>query len=94
MACLAYYLTHYREQPQFKTVDLSTLNAEAAQPKFSNAAQAVDNASKVGILISSGGGSKQLSAAGELFVQKLPDYDAARAALSDHRRTKKRRSRA
>jgi hypothetical protein len=34
IACLAYYLTHYRSTPHFKTLDLSLLNTEAAQPKF------------------------------------------------------------
>src|SRR5437867_1584522 len=41
IACLAYYLTHYREQPYFKTLDLSKLNTEAAQVKFANAAKSV-----------------------------------------------------
>ena len=35
VACLAYYLTHYRSTPHFKTLDLSKLNTEAAQVKFS-----------------------------------------------------------
>src|SRR3989442_828873 len=43
VTCLAYYLTHYRDTPQFKTIDISTLNTEAAQPKLSNASVAVDN---------------------------------------------------
>ena len=30
VACLAYYLTHYRGTPHFKTVDISKLNTEAA----------------------------------------------------------------
>jgi len=29
IACLAYYLTHYRATPHFKTIDLSILNTEA-----------------------------------------------------------------
>src|SRR5436309_11534705 len=33
VTCLAYYLAHYRDTPHFKTVDISTLNTEAAQPK-------------------------------------------------------------
>src|SRR5438128_4773232 len=36
VACLAYYLTHYRSIPEFKTLDISKLNTEAAQPKLSN----------------------------------------------------------
>lgn len=92
IACLAYYLTHYRDTPHFKTFDLSSLNTEAAQPKLSNAAYAVDNATKAGILVQAVKGAKQLSAAGEYFVQALPDRDAARASLSNmrpKRRTKK-----
>src|SRR5690349_15916926 len=38
IACLAYYLTHYRSTPHFKTIDLSVLNTEGAQPKFANTA--------------------------------------------------------
>jgi hypothetical protein len=30
IACLAYYLTHYRETLKFKTLDLAKLNTEAA----------------------------------------------------------------
>ena len=33
VACLGYYLTHYRDVPQFKTLDISKVNTEAAQPK-------------------------------------------------------------
>jgi hypothetical protein len=89
VACLAYYLTHYRSTPHFKTIDLSKLNTEAAQAKFSNAATAVDNATSGGYLIPVTRGNKQLSAAGEVFVQNLPDRDAARAAMaSAHLRRK------
>ena len=92
VACLAYYLTHYRDILHFKTIDLSSLNTEAAQPKLSNATYAVDNATKAGILVPAVKGAKQLSAAGEYFVQALPDRDAAKASLSNmrpKRRTKK-----
>src|SRR5689334_9935012 len=34
LACLAYYLTHYRDQRYFRTEDLSKLNMEAAQRAF------------------------------------------------------------
>lgn len=92
IACLAYYLTHYRDMPHFKTIDLSSLNTEAAQPKLSNTTYAVDNAAKAGILVQAIKGAKQLSSAGEYFVQALPDRDAAKATLSNmrpKRRTKK-----
>jgi hypothetical protein len=94
IACLAYYLTHYRGTPHFKTVDLSMLNTEAAQPKFSNATVAAINATATGYLAPSTKGQRQLSAAGERFVRALPDRDAARAALeSIRRKPRTRRSR-
>jgi hypothetical protein len=81
IAALAYYLTHYRDMPQFKTLDLSKLNTEAAQPKFSNAASSANNAVKQGYLIPTNRGQRQLSAAGERFVEALPDREAARLAM-------------
>ncbi len=82
IACLAYYLTHYRDQPHFKTLDLTTLNTEAAQPKFSNAAYSTNNAVKTRYLVPSTKGQRQLSAVGEQFVLALPDRDAAKAAMN------------
>jgi hypothetical protein len=95
VTCLAYYLTHFRETPHFKTVDLSKLNTEAAQVKLPNAAQAVDNATKAGLLAPAVKGAKQLSAHGELYVQRLPDRAAAREAVANSRprRKSKRTSR-
>jgi hypothetical protein len=81
VACLAYYLTHYRETPKFRTLDLSKLNTEAAQRKFANPAWAVHNAVKQGYLIQAGKGNKQLSAAGEQSVRALPDHEEARRLL-------------
>lgn len=85
VTCLAYYLAHYRDTPHFKTVDISTLNTEAAQPKFSNASVAVDNARALGYLVPATKGNKQISAAGEKFVELLPDRDAAREAIRTFR---------
>lgn len=90
IACLAYYLTHYRGQAQFKTLDLSKLNTEAAQIKFSNPAKAVDNAAQNNFLVQAGQGKKQISAIGELYVQALPDRTAARAAASEYGRRRNR----
>jgi hypothetical protein len=89
ITCLGYYLTHYRDTPHFKTLDISKLNTEAAQLKLSNAAYAVDNATKAGMLVPASKGAKQLSHLGELYVQALPDRAAARAAIA-HVRPKKR----
>jgi hypothetical protein len=85
IACLAFYLTRYRDTPHFKTLDISKLNTEAAQPKFSNAANATNNAVKRGYLVHSVKGQKQLSAGGELFVRALPDREAARSAMASLR---------
>ena len=86
IACLAYYLTHYRGMPHFKTLDLSMLNTEAAQPKFANTAYSSNNAVKLGYLVPSTKGQRQLSAIGERFVRALPDREAAKAALEAIRR--------
>lgn len=85
VACLAYYLANYRDTPHFKTVDISALNTEAAQPKFSNASVAVDNARAQGYLVPATKGNKQISAAGEKFVELLPDREAAREAIRTYR---------
>jgi hypothetical protein len=82
VACLAFYLTHYRNIPLFKTIDISKLNTEAAQSKLSNAAVAVANATQMGYLAPATRGTKQISAAGEVFIQALPDRDAAKAAMA------------
>jgi hypothetical protein len=95
VACLAYYLTHFRGTPHFKTLDLSKLNTEAAQPKFANAANSTSNAVKMHYLVPSTKGQKQLSAAGERFVLALPDRDAAKNAMTSirpRRRTKRAKS--
>lgn len=95
VTCLAYYLTHYRDTPHFKTLDISTLNTEAAQPKFSNTAVAVDNARKLGYLVPATKGNKQITALGEKFVELLPDREAAREAVRNFRprhRGKKQKS--
>jgi len=81
VACLAYYLTHYRDAPHFKTIDISKLNTEAAQIKLSNPTVAVNNAAAKGLLASASGGNKQISAVGEEFVAALPDRDLAKTVL-------------
>jgi len=89
VTALAYYLTHYRDTPYFKTLDISKLNTEAAQAKFSNAAYAVENAAKYGYLVPASKGNKQLSASGELFVEALPDREAAKVAMQSARPKRK-----
>lgn len=89
VACLAFYLTHYRDVRFFKTLDISKLNTDAAQVKFSNPGYAVANAEKAGLLAPAQRGQKQLSAVGEQFVLALPDRDAAKAALANLRKRRK-----
>lgn len=91
VACLAYYLTHFRDTAHFKTVDISKLNTEAAQIKFSNTAYAVANAANVGLLASAGKGAKQISALGERYVDALPDRNAAKEVMASMRRRHNRR---
>jgi hypothetical protein len=86
IACLAYYLTHYRGTPHFKTLDISALNTEAAQPKFSNTAYSTNNAVKLGYIVPSTKGQRQLSGLGERFVRALPDRNAAKEVLLSLRR--------
>jgi len=92
VACLAYYLMHYGETPHFKTVDISLLNTEAAQVKFSNAAYAVVNATNSGLLVPAGKGAKQLSPQGERYVEALPDRTAAKEILANIRTRRARKA--
>ena len=85
VACLAFYLAHFRGTTQFKTIDISNLNTEAAQVKFSNAAYAVGNAKQSGLLVEGAKGANQLSAAGERYVLALPDKVSAREVLASAR---------
>lgn len=85
VACLAYYLTHYRDCPHFKTLDISKLNTEAAQIKMSNPTVALDNAVKRSYLVPATKGNKQLSALGEQYVQALPDREKAHEIMKGGR---------
>ena len=94
IACLACYLTQYRSTPHFKTLDLSLLNTEAAQPKFANTTYSANNAVKMRYLVPASKGQRQLSATGERFVRALPDRTAAKEVLvSVRRRSRSRRKR-
>src|SRR5689334_7068472 len=89
VACLAFYLTHYRGIQHFKTLDISKLNTEAAQVKFANAAKAVDNATQRNYLAQATKGLKQLSALGEQYVLALPNRERARSIMDSARPRKK-----
>lgn len=92
VACLAYYLTYYRNEPFFKTIDISKLNTEAAQRKFANPAYAVDNATKQGYLVPATNGRKQISAEGEIYVQKLPNFEEAKSVMANMRKRKQNKT--
>jgi len=92
VVCLAYYLTHFRDTPHFKTVDVSKLNTEAAQVKFSNPTVAVGNAANAGLVVPAGKGFKQLSALGERYVDALPDREQAKEVLSGARSRRSRKT--
>ena len=81
VVCLGYYLSHYLDTPHFKTADISRMNTEAAQRKLTNAAYSVNNAVQSGYFAAARGGSKQLSAMGEQYVEALPDRESAKRAI-------------
>jgi hypothetical protein len=91
VACLAYYLTHYRGVQNFKTLDISKLNTEAAQPKFANAAVSVNNATLRSYLVPASKSFKQLSGQGEQFVLALPDREKAKSVMASVRPRRKGR---
>lgn len=91
LACLGYYLSHYRNKTKFKTNDLTSLNTEAAAPRFGNATRDVDNADRAsGYLVSAGAGVKQLTVRGEALVLALPNRDAVKQALAEHPHKRKK----
>lgn len=81
ITCLAYYLNHNRGTNTFKTVELTHLNTEAAQPRFSNASVTARNAVAQQYLAPAGGGKKQITQRGEALVDALPDRSAVIDAL-------------
>jgi hypothetical protein len=94
MACLAFYLTHARGTPHFKTGDLTSLNTEAAGSKFSNPSVTVRNGTtQSGFFAPAGkGGLKQITALCEDYVNALPDQDAAKAAQSTSKPSRRKPS--
>lgn len=80
IACLAFYLNHYRGQQHFKTTELTVLNTEAAGTKMSNPSQAANNAAKQNhYLAPAGAGKKQITSFGEEVVKALPNQEAVKA---------------
>ena len=90
VACLAFYLTHYRNMQSFGGGDIATLNTEAAAPRL-NTSRDLDNADRAsGYLVSAGDRKKQITARGEALVAALPDREAVKAALQEYPHKKRR----
>lgn len=93
VACLAYYITNYRDTPHFKTGDINKLNTESAH-HFTNPAVFVMHAtSAYHYLTAAGGGKKQITPLGEAIVDALPDRAAVAAAIAENKPTRKRAKR-
>jgi hypothetical protein len=92
VACLAYYLAHFRQTTEFKTKDISQMNKDAGGTPLSNTAVFVKNAfHKASYLAPAGGGRKLLTAFGEDVVNALPSQEAVKAV--EENRPRKRRKR-
>jgi hypothetical protein len=95
IVCLAYYLTHARSTPYFKTSDLTALNTEAAGGRFSNPSVTVNNATIQSRFFAPAGkeGKKQLTPLGEDYVRALPDFEAAKTVVASNRPVRRKLSR-
>lgn len=92
ITCLAHYLTSERNVVEFGAKEIAAINKEAAQQPIANLTQIMnDTARKYGYLSAAGGGKKQITARGEDLVKALPNREAVKAALADHRPPKKRK---
>lgn len=90
VACLAYYLTKYRNTPVFKVADLSKLQTETRTPKF-NLGRAADKATRnAKFLTSVSGHSKQITTHGEDVVEALPDQEAVKEVMKNQKGGRKR----
>jgi hypothetical protein len=94
ITCLAYYLTHNRNVREFKTEDLTGLNSEAQQIRFSNPSATARNAVKIGYLTLVGGGRKQITTVGEEIVKALPDHSKIKEVVKGlhPRRTRRKKN--
>jgi hypothetical protein len=90
VACLAYYLTNYRDTSHFKTADINKLNTDSAH-HFTNAALFVEHATNTyHYLSAAGGGKKQITVLGEAVVEALPDRDSVKTAIAEYKPARRR----
>jgi hypothetical protein len=96
VACLGYYLAHYREQKRFMPADILKLSDDSADgKKIASLGATIDNATRRDQFITLiGDGSRSLTVRGEAVVEALPDREKVATALEEHslapRRGKKR----
>jgi hypothetical protein len=85
IACLGFYLTHYRGMTSFSAREISTINTEAALSKMLNLSRDIDNTDRTsGYIVSAGSRLKQMTSRGEELVRALPNRDAVKLALESH----------
>jgi hypothetical protein len=95
IACLGYFLHTARKVVEFGAEEMKAINKEAAQQPILNLPTILgDTTSKYGYLSAAGGGNKQMTVLGDAVVEALPDRDAVKAAVAEHRIGKKRKKRA
>lgn len=88
--CLAYYLTYARNQPHFKSEEITKLNTEAAYQNFGKPLKTVNNAmARSHFLAPAGGGKKQITAHGEGVVNALPDQAAVTELIKEYKKSKR-----
>ncbi len=95
IACLGYFLHTARKVSEFGADEIKAINKEAAQQPILNLPQILsDTSRKYGFLSAAGAGNKQMTVLGDAVVQALPDREAVKTALAEHRPRKKRKKRA
>lgn len=82
IVCLAYYLTKFKSTSKFTNKQLTDLAVDAAEPEFSNAAQAIGNAERSKLLAGAGGKLRQITHRGEVLVDAMPDEAKMKAVSS------------
>lgn len=91
IACLAFFLTHSRNQPHFKTADLTSLNIEAGGTRLTNPHLTVKNATNQNrYLAPVGSGAKQITTLGEDVVNALPNQEAVKTVAASQKKPRKK----
>lgn len=94
IACLGYFLHTARNVSEFGADEIKAINKEAAQQPILNLPQILsDTSRKYGFLSAAGAGNKQMTVLGDAVVEALPDREAVKGALAEHRPGKKRKKR-